>query len=370
MAQLNETLIIWETTPKSGKWAMLGFDAVLTEGHSGGNTVTSYPVDSGFVVSDHAIRHNRQFTLNTMTSNVTLNTAVAGQTFRDAFEALTARVAHAGGSSNGTNYEASEKYGSPRFTLEQQTFDNETNRFRDGELLVAVSEVKVDEVFTQVKQLVAQGTLVHCLTLRGWYLNCVIRSYGNSNDVHNAHCLPMELQIEELNVIDTSKVSSTTGVAVRSPATIVKKSLNLSEESAADFDKLEHKQVPFSEERDTEFTYRGVKYTLGAIQVNEVTNCPTTSLTWQGGAYTSRREDGTDGTGTQAVYENEVLDGFVSSLFIYPGVNMVAQFNTGLPSLVAVHTEEFRGDIGVDIKNMQLYIIEDYERFAQQGFSL
>lgn len=46
------------------------FDAMVSEGHAAQSTVTSFPVSSGFVVSDHIINHNRVLQLTAVAVNM------------------------------------------------------------------------------------------------------------------------------------------------------------------------------------------------------------------------------------------------------------------------------------------------------------
>ena len=60
----------------------------MEEGHSGTSTVTSYPIDRGFLISDSVIKQNRKITLNTVTSNVSYKVSVKRKSFDESFTEL------------------------------------------------------------------------------------------------------------------------------------------------------------------------------------------------------------------------------------------------------------------------------------------
>ena len=86
--KLRECLLVWEKTPGTGIWSVLSFDGVISEGLSGESVVTSYPVDSGFMVSDHTIRQNRIIELDTITSNFSMSVATSRKSFKETFNEL------------------------------------------------------------------------------------------------------------------------------------------------------------------------------------------------------------------------------------------------------------------------------------------
>ena len=103
-------MIIWEEEPGSGKWSVLAFDGVVREGHSGAVQVTGYPVDSGFQVSDHAIRQNRIITLDTITSNISMSVATSRKTFEESFNELMVAIGSAQTGGGAPVYDAGEVF--------------------------------------------------------------------------------------------------------------------------------------------------------------------------------------------------------------------------------------------------------------------
>ena len=88
-SKLRECLLVWQSNKepdeeekadlganwnlKDGEevfWNVLAFDGVIRETINGSSTVTSYPIDRGFLISDSVIRNNRTITLETISSNI------------------------------------------------------------------------------------------------------------------------------------------------------------------------------------------------------------------------------------------------------------------------------------------------------------
>lgn len=184
MPKLNECLIAWE---KGGAWNAMAFDGVKVEAHSGNNIVTQYPVSKGFNVSEHTIRQNARIQIDAVLSNFSMPVATERQSFEAAFAAVTAAAGYIVSLNNAT------KYG-------RLAWDNATAK--SGQ----VSMNKVETAFAKIKELTQLGTLVHIITMRSIYTNCVVREYMVANDVTNSYSLPITLKLEELIVIDSEGV--------------------------------------------------------------------------------------------------------------------------------------------------------------------
>lgn len=409
--KLRECMIVWEEVPGDGKWNVLAFDGVVKEGHSGSVQVTSYPVDSGFMVSDHAIRQNRIIELDTITSNISMSVATSRKTFEESFNELMvavgsmqlsrgAPVYEAGqvfdpaeeAESTGPTYRDATKYGRAKYDNESIditipytsiTLGTLTNPFATA-LLAQVSMEKVDEVANTIDRLNALGMIVHLITMRGVRKNCVIRSYGLSNDVSNAYSLPASLTLEQMNIVDLTRSTVQTStnysngeevateqssvrsitqggntyineVSRRAPqavsaimpfAGVVYTEVNeqLSDKKAptdivpATFYELKHREIPYSTGFDTRFIYNGIEYSLGKVWYNVVMEKWVTSLQWR------------NTHGTQKV----------ASIPLTSGTNLVRQYATNLPSLVAVNIAQRNADpTGPD--DLRLYIIEGFD---------
>lgn len=403
--KLRDTMIIWEEEPGSGKWSVLAFDGVVREGHSGAVQVTGYPVDSGFQVSDHAIRQNRIITLDTITSNISMSVATSRKTFEESFNELMVAIGSAQTGGGAPVYDAGEVFDQEQEIANAGPAYSETTKYgRAGydndainikipytsitlgtitnpiatALLCQVSIDKVDEALNTVDRLNALGKLVHVVTLRGVRKNCVIRQYDAINDVTNSYSVPIALTLEQMNIVDltrsTVQVSTnySNGEAVAkeqadvrrvAPETAtVENAINpaaiqllaapvsravqatvISDGEVPDsvptsFYEMEHREVPFSTGFDTRFIYEGTEYTLGRVRYNVTLGCFVTILQW--------RKDGK--------YET------IASLPLQSGVNLVRQYNTNMPSFVAVNTQERNSDPSAP-ENLRLYIIKGFD---------
>lgn len=156
----------------------LQLDSVVTENHVFSNEITSYPISSGFVVSDHVIKKNFLFGI----SGVVVNNKM--QEFGLNFTTIGA-VAGA---------MMSQAVGPIIGSLLGQAGHAIDNIGQDG--------APVTKAFNQLKDLVRNGTLVHVSTILGTYENCVLRSVQINQDGRTATVLPLILQFEQLQVID------------------------------------------------------------------------------------------------------------------------------------------------------------------------
>lgn len=203
--------MVWEDEPDV--WSAMAFDGVTVEGHSGDNIVTAYPVSKGFKVSEHTIRQNAKISLNVVVSNISMPVATVRQNFETAFEYLMDAV-------DGTGfYDSANKYG--RLDFDNDSIDLFGDSFLGGvantvanALTAQVSLEKVQTTFEKIKELTRTGKLVHVLTMRGAYTNCVLRNYNASNDVSNSYCLVATLNLEELVTIS----DNLTGAILSAPS--------------------------------------------------------------------------------------------------------------------------------------------------------
>ncbi|ARM70533.1 hypothetical protein HOR75_gp07 [Shewanella phage SppYZU05] len=367
---LRETMIVWEEVPNSGTWSVLAFDGVVKEAHSGATRITSYPVDSGFLVSDHAIRQNRRIVLDTITSNISMSVATMRKDFKTTFKEL--MVAVGGAQLNGPDpYAATAKYGRPAYDNDALTvkvpFTSITLGTFTNPIATAlgaqVSLNKLDETMNIIEKLNATGQLVHVITLRGIRKNCVITEYEVANDVRNAYALPCMLVLEQLNVVDIrrSKVqvstNQTDGDEIAQEQNLVQRVLPATaiaynyfqpesrqvldskpRTTPIDYFEKEHREVPYSSKFDTQFMYRGVEYVLGQVRWNDALACFVTILQWR----------------VNGVYHT------ISSMPLRSGTNLVQQAGTNLPSLVAANVNS-RGEDPATLEDLRIFIIEDFD---------
>lgn len=416
--KLRECILVWEETPGTGIWSVLSFDGVISEGISGESVVTSYPVDSGFMVSDHTIRQNRLIELDTLTSNFSMSVATSRKTFKETFNELMTVIA-AGAQNDNLGYGFSSSIqaslppylneGGPNSTLYDQAtkhgraaYDNDkidvsipyldiplvtlTDPVSTA-LLAQVSMEKVDDVVATVNRLNALGTLVHCVTMRGIWPNCVVRSFKTLNDVTTAYAAPVRIVLEQLNVIDQTRSSVQTFTNQTDGKDVAQSTVNMrnTQQSAntfqsfmnrgapqigamafavtaltpfvaptpvvrvaptpvnvitPEFYQLEHQEVPYSTQFETQFVYGGQDYRLGRVRFSEGLDCYVTSLHWRDG--------------------NEYKQ--INSIPLQSGTNLLQQYDTKLPSLVAINIDNRDLD-PTSNKNLRLFIILEYDKY-------
>lgn len=363
-------MIVWEEEPDSGTWSVLAFDGVMREGHSGATRITSYPVDSGFLVSDHAIRQNRKIVLDTITSNISMSVATVRKDFKTTFKEL--MVAVGGTQIHGAEeYAMAAKYGRPAYDNDALTvkipFTSITLGTFTNPIATAlgaqVSLTKIDETMNIIEKLNATGQLVHVITMRGIRKNCVLVEYEATNDVKNAYSLPCVIVLEQLNIVNLERnkiqvsTNQTDGEVVAEEQSLVQRVLPAAALAAnyfqpesrqavapkatktpSEYFEKEHREVPYSSKYDTQFMYKGVEYVLGKVTYNDTMGCFVTILQWR---------------------ENTVTR-TVSSVPLRSGVNLVQQAGTNLPSLVAVNINK-RGVDPETLDDLRLFIIEDFD---------
>jgi len=103
---------------------------------------------------------------------------------------------------------------------------------------------------------------------------------------------------------------------------------------------LEHKRVPLSGAVNTQFVYEEITYTLGKVIYNPALDGLVTSLSWRIG----QQEFSAKGIGIQT------------------GVDIVKQFDTKLPSLVAINQID-RGANVKSVEELRLFIIIDFDKY-------
>lgn len=214
MARLNECLMIWK---EGDTWAAMGFDGVKSEGHIGTNIITSYPVSKGFKVSEHAIRQNAKVQLEAVLTNISWPSATVRQSFELAFITL---VVMATGEFNKSLKDAN-KYGRVAYDNGGDTVFSDRGEVREME----VSSSKIDLAFEKIKELTQLGTLIHLITIRGIYTNCVIRGYSTNADVSNSYSMPITLDIEELIVVQDNELGIVNYGLIDDDASVIYKDL-------------------------------------------------------------------------------------------------------------------------------------------------
>jgi hypothetical protein len=131
----------------------LVFDSIVSEEHEVSNKVTEFPIDSGYVVSDHVIRKNRVLTMNVV---------------------------------------------SVRHTFE--------GRQRDG--LTAGKQNKIKEDFDLLNEMVQKGLRCNVVTILGAYTNCVVVKFKTKQDVDTSTILQATIVLKEMNVVGGTSSTS------------------------------------------------------------------------------------------------------------------------------------------------------------------
>lgn len=352
-AGLRECIIAWEDVPDSGSWNVLAFDAVVKEQRSGQVQVTSYPVDKGFIVSDHAIKMNRIFQIDSITSGRGMALDIgAGMDYSTAFNEIMLGVSKKGDangeqtwdsdgnpiSSPAGEYSSSSKWGSSTSSL--------NNRY------------KLDEIAKIVDKLNGDGTIVHLSTLRGVYQDCIIKQYTYNNDANTSVALPMTLVIEQLTVVKMKDGEATVQGEEGEPSDVYPEgedsgsnttpqanaviSARSTDRNGVDTELLANSkitEIPFSRHKPTNFIYNNINYTLSKFRYNIALERWTTSLRWS-----------TKEAGLQEI----------RGIILTSGVDLLAQYNTGIPSLVIVNGDELKFD-AQNIVFLKMFIVENYK---------
>lgn len=173
-------------------------DCVMSESHGFNNEVTSYPISTGFNISEHTIRKNYTFRISGLVTNITMPDNVL--TFNT--------IGKVAGSmySRSNNIVIGSLLGSAGNMLDNS--------------LISGNPIK--DRFEEIKNLVTNGTLVHVSTILGTYENCVIRSASITQNVQTSSVMPVDLAFEQMRVIDDSGVEGAVSQSVQTEMEKVK----------------------------------------------------------------------------------------------------------------------------------------------------
>lgn len=175
----------WSTTldnEKSSTWSLLTWTAMIKEGHSVSNEVTSYPVGTGFNISNHVIKKNRILTLTGVVSN-----AIMTSSLFDPFTAIPQIGGAILGSGAGSVLASAMNLGR-NFISSDKTSAN-----------------AVLAAFQTLEKLCLDGRYVHATTILGPYVNCIIRSVECEQDEQTASILAVKVVLEELQTVGLSR---------------------------------------------------------------------------------------------------------------------------------------------------------------------
>lgn len=440
MSKLRECLLAWQSARQEGDepdkdtweiqdgdetvWNVLAFDGVLEETHSGASTVTSYPIDKGYLISDSSIKQNRQITLRTVTSNMSYKVTVRRKDFDSSFTELVTSIKMAqkdkmkvpattpidrvkdllGLYEEGEGeYPEAIKHGRTKYDNDEITLTTPFGSISTGQLdqfgpigklgqgiattlAAQISSTKVDEVFDLVDDLSAKGVRVHLISMRGVKKDCVITSYSVSNNNTNAHSLPMTIELTQMTVFETKAVdgllaSDTSQNQTSSDAVESQASVNTPRQREVPISPMsyfmagyEFRSTPLTE---AEINQNPVRLTADRIKLGDkryfdvkhkeikISTKRDFYLSYKGIDYVFGKIQFNNALNSFTTSLSWSEGGVVKAVGEFPltvGVNLVSQYATSFESLVAVNIEEAGRKVR-DIKHMKLLIIEEYDKY-------
>ena len=171
IAKAMESLV---TTDAPESFNSFKFDAMVSEEHDAQSTVTKFPVSSGFLVSDHIIKHNRVLKLTAVASNMQ-NSAM-----------WTASV-------QGLSVATGAIFNNPITPILGSAAGAVASAFETSNRIQSTYEL-----FNGFR---ANGTKLYISTIVGPYLNCVVTGIRTKTDKMTSAILAVEITVEELQVI-------------------------------------------------------------------------------------------------------------------------------------------------------------------------
>lgn len=167
-------VIAWEHNYACGQ---IVFDCVVSEAHQATCDVTNYPVESGFIISDHTIRRNRVLNVHGAIVNAKLSQGLVPATIKVAGAVFGSKLAGV-------------------VATAYNTFNSLAG------LLGTTESSPVSKGFKELQNLVNNGAICHVSTLLGEYSPCVVRSMQVVQDVESSNYLNVKLVIEELVLVN------------------------------------------------------------------------------------------------------------------------------------------------------------------------
>ena len=171
IAKAMESLV---TTDAPESFNSFKFDAMVSEEHDAQSTVTKFPVSSGFLASDHIIKHNRVLKLTAVASNMQ-NSAM-----------WTASV-------QGLSVATGAIFNNPIIPILGSAAGAVASAFETSNRIQSTYEL-----FNGFR---ASGTKLYISTIVGPYLNCVVTGIRTKTDKMTSAILAVEITVEELQVI-------------------------------------------------------------------------------------------------------------------------------------------------------------------------
>lgn len=179
--------LVTSGTPES--FSSFKFDAVVSEGHAAESTVTSFPVSSGFLVSDHVITQNRVIKLEAVASNMQ-NSAMWSASIQ------------------GLSVISGAIFNNPMLPLIGGTIGAVASAFETSD--------RMQSTYNLFNGFRADGTRLYISTILGPYLNCVVTDIKAKSDKMTSAILAVEITMQELQVIGPDSLAETARSAMES----------------------------------------------------------------------------------------------------------------------------------------------------------
>lgn len=165
------------------------FDAMVKEGHQSDSVVTSFPVSSGFVVSDHLIKKNRILQLHAVASNMQ-NSSMS--TFSvQGLSVLTGAV-----------------FNNPLIGQLGRLAGTVASAFETSD--------RIRSTYDLFRSFQVNGTKLYVNTIAGTYLNCVVTSIRTEHTKDSSFILALEITLEELQTVTQDELATQARKAMES----------------------------------------------------------------------------------------------------------------------------------------------------------
>lgn len=165
------------------------FDAMVSEEHDAESVVTSFPVSSGFLVSDHVINRNRVLKLSAVAVNMQ-NAAI-----------WTASV-------QGLSVAAGAIFNNPIIPIVGGLAGGIASAFETSD--------RIQSTYNLFNTFRTTGQKLYISTILGPYLNCVVTSLKTKHDKNTSAMLSIEITLEELQVIGDDDLATQARKAMES----------------------------------------------------------------------------------------------------------------------------------------------------------
>lgn len=165
------------------------FDAMVSEEHDAQAEVTSFPVSSGFIVSDHVIKRNRQLRLNAVASN--MQNAAMWSASVQGLSVITGAI-----------------FNNPIIPIVGGFAGTVASAFETAD--------RIQSTYALFNNFRAKGTKLYISTILGPYLNCVVTGLRVRQDKNTSAILAIEITLEELQVIGEDALAAEARKAMES----------------------------------------------------------------------------------------------------------------------------------------------------------